>query len=611
MKKNIILILSIGCVGAFAINSAKYDLLGRNVSKSASPLVYKTNVLLEKKNKSFNALAKQSETKITPINGAFIQSKPYYKNYAHYYVNENYELNGKSVSKKQYFESVNDYERNYPPRKNYNAKGESFEKRDWEGVYSVKRGTGSASNKAKSPYEKNVVTEYYNFDWAGGWSGKIFPRDFVNGSFYLIPNSNDRIGVYLVGDTSPYDASSNKVLNACKKGDYIYRYDQQADILGVRSVLNHFSSNSDLFYYDYECDKLTGATMQYPVRPDVHSIHMGVHVNSLAADEVGDGKYNERAAYLDDYIYENRMIEIVAAGNLATTPTSNNGNGFMRKSASALNAITVGAVDVGKNQITAYSSWKNPQYTSGEKKSFDKPEIYGYTNFYTTEKNYIFTNKKSNKTYERSANYGGTETAAAYIGGMVESLLSYEPFYKWHPEVVKALLLTSSNINVLPTSYRGNDFLYTKDNKNLVIGATNYLNVFMGNTSRYWIANTASEFMKKDKDGKYYLEFKEDVTSYESQRIAISWLSKSSYAKSKGRTPQDFDIFIYDEKGKEIAKSTTGDNPFELVDFSTSSDYVTVKIKLDRNDGERIILGYNFFDWTKVDYSMLGEPVGF
>ena len=116
--------------------------------------------------------------------------------------------------------------------------------------------------------------------------------------------------------------------------------------------------------------------------------------------------------------------------------------------------------------------------------------------------------------------------------------------------------------------------------------------------------------MKDKEDGKPYFTFKEKVNGNH-LRIAISWLSKSSYAVSKGRTPQDFDLYVYDENGKEVGKSTTGDNPFELVDVKLDTGWyttITIKIKLHRDDGERILLGYNLFDYWFT--SMEGCPVG-
>lgn len=59
--------------------------------------------------------------------------------------------------------------------------------------------------------------------------------------------------------------------------------------------------------------------------------------------------------------------------------------------------------------------------------------------------------------------------------------------------------------------------------------------------------------------------------------------------------PQDLDLFVFQD-GALIASSEDAKNPFELVDFTTtSSSDLTIVIKRVRNaKADNVILGYNF-----------------
>lgn len=599
MNKKLSLIMAVACVGAGA--AANYDLLGRQISKSASPVVSKTDALKAKQSSENHFLAKQSEAKITPLSGSLEQVTWCEKGRkASQYTT--YWYNGEEIrSQNDYLNKVNKYEASYGPRNNYKGSGEQQTKQNLSLSFSTNTGkilsVSGTEYKEKSRLEKNATTTYKKLDLTYPWEYDIDYRYFS-----VVDTYKGTTGVYIVEDTAPNGTNTGKLLNGCGKNNRSSRQDTQFGALQTSFTMGIFSSRPDIYYYDYECDVIKGKATQFPLKSTLDSkkIYMGVHTNGL--NEYGDGRYNDRAAYLDDYIYETRMIEVVAEGNLGTNPNSGGWTGETRKTASALNAITVGAVESATNKVAAYNGWKNPTYATGEKKSYDKPEIYGYTNYFMHNYyGYSIKNEKTGSVFEYTPTYDGTETAATYVGGIVNSLLSKEPFYRWHPEVVKALLLTSSDIDVMPKDKNGNidyhnkKFEYKKNNSNLVLGATDYKKVFAGNHSRYWIANNFDEIKTgKDSDGRPILTFKERLSWFgDTYRIAIAWLSKSSYAIEKGRTPQDFDLSVLDSKGNVLAQSTTGDNPFELLEFTTDLDEVTIKIKLYRDDGERILLGYN------------------
>ena len=595
MNKKKIIACTLACVAMGVCAATNYDLLGRKGSEMNSPMVYRNVDYAKAKNDVKHVLAKQAETAVTPATGRLEQFAGCVKKNG-WWVNDDvstsYWFNDEKLTQSQYLSKVNTYEKNYAPRKKYSGSGEKQSKWDIKPLFSGSKGTFPKYRDdiyyEKSRLERNATTAYKKLDLSHPWASSI---------------ARNETGVYLAGDAAPYYASEDKVLNGCNKGNQIHKRDSHIDVLGADAMFKYFAVNPSTYYYDYECDHSAEKKTQFPLWSVLKSksIYMGIHTNSL--EEWDDGLYNDQAAYFDDYIYENRMIEIAAAGNFAKTPSDDNANGHIRKTAAAMNAITVGAAESVSGKVAPYSSWKNPTFASGKKKSYDKPEIYGYTNYYKYfEQSDIIQNLNSGRTFEYFPAYGGTVTAAMYIGGLVESLLSNEPFYRWHPEVVKAMLLTSSSIDVMPkdnngkVNYVGNDFIFAgeKSNKNLVIGTTNSNRLFKGHRSRYWIANTADEVMTVDGDGKSYLTFEENVEYNVTYRIAISWLSKGSNAKSLGQIPQDFDLYVYDSNGNELAKSETGSNPFEIVEIdSKNNEKIFIKIKLYRNNGERVLLGYD------------------
>lgn len=602
MNKKLPIIMAAACVGAGV--AANYDLLGRQISKSASPVVSKTDALKAKQSSVHHVLAKQSEAPVTLATGR-LEQETWCEKRSKASQQTTYWFNDEEFgSLDAYLNKVNKYEASYSPRNNYNGSGEKQTKKDLALSFSTNRGkmlsVSGTDYLEKSRLEKNKTTTYKKLDIFSPW---LFDLDYKY--FSVVNTYKGTTGVYVVDDTAPNDAESKKLLNSCGKNNRSSRQDTQFGANQTAYTMGVYSYRPDIYYYDYECDQIKGKATQFPLKSTLDSkkIYMGVHTNGL--NEYGDGQYNDRAAYLDDYIYETRMIEIVAEGNLGTNPNSGSWTGETRKTAAALNAITVGAVESATNKVAAYNGWKNPTYAkavSGEKKGYDKPEIYGYTNYFMQNAyGYSIKNEKTGSVFEYTPTYDGTETAATYVGGIVNSLLSKEPFYRWHPEVVKALLLTSSDIDVMPKDkngkidYHNKKFEYKKDNSNLVLGATDYRKVFAGNHSRYWIANNFNEIKTGTEDGKPVLSFTERLPMFGGKfRVAIAWLSKSSDAIAAGRTPQDFDLTVLDSRGNVLAKSTTGDNPFELVEFSSEmSGEVTIKIKLYRNDGERVLLGYN------------------
>lgn len=124
-------------------------------------------------------------------------------------------------------------------------------------------------------------------------------------------------------------------------------------------------------------------------------------------------------------------------------------------------------------------------------------------------------------------------SSTPFTAAIVADLMDRYPFYKWHPEVVKALLIT-----------------FTESN----------------------------------------------ITKVKRYRIAISWLSNGTYVYESGNLPQDINLIVR-QNGSVIASSKSIYNPFELVDFVAKNDGdLEITIDRYTNRGGRVLLGYNLVE---------------
>ena len=186
------------------------------------------------------------------------------------------------------------------------------------------------------------------------------------------------------------------------------------------------------------------------------------------------------------------------------------------------------------------------------------------------------------KTY--NGTFDGTSASTPYTAAMAADVLSQHPFFKTHPEMFKALMMTGSTVQITGASTRD------RDNYSRIKRIPQYSNMGWDTRSAYWNGSNSS-FFGTDST----ISFVEtEIVSGAHYRIAISWLSSGGYVRSNKMLPQDMDLFIY-QNGQLIDSSESPDNPFELVDFTTSSSNdLTIVIKRKRNAGtDQIALGYN------------------
>lgn len=305
-------------------------------------------------------------------------------------------------------------------------------------------------------------------------------------------------------------------------------------------------------------------------------------LNSQAKD------YPLESKSIDDFIYYTRTIEFGSAGN----------NGLedgrqISEVAQGVNVISVGAIHkTAQNKLTYHktSSWRNPSFPkrSGVNYSglsYVKPEVAYYADLLFPNDAYKVGPARHLPSY-----FSYTSSATPHLAASIAILLDRFPFYKWHPEVVKALLLTSS---VKPIE---NAAAHDRDNVNdgVAMGVPDGKVMFENNRSRFWNGNNGDFF---NQDGEIEIVEK-NIKKGKRYRVAIAWLSRGSYVYEYGRIQQDIDLYLYrGNHSNYVAYSGSMANPFEIIDYTaTDNSDLRIVIRRDRNSGGRVLLGYNFVE---------------
>ena len=297
--------------------------------------------------------------------------------------------------------------------------------------------------------------------------------------------------------------------------------------------------------------------------PNPDTVSPAIDIGSQSWSYTATGNYDIYAMLMDDYIYEYRVTNFVAAGNKKTSQETFN----VKSPGIAVNAITVGAVNPRNNSYDNYSRWINSNIGN------QKPELANYAEFY-------FYNALS----EYSGNFDGTSAATPYTAAMAADLMTQYPYMKRHPEVVKAYMLVQNGLTI----YGG--YNYDQDNNTEAALTIPYYNNQPDVTNyTYWNGNNDCCF-----SGDGSIELTETgIQAGHRYKIAIAWLVPGSYILQNGYLPQDIDIDVY-QGNTLVAYSISGTNPFEMVDFTTqSSQDLRIVIKRFSNSGYgKVALGY-------------------
>ena len=285
-----------------------------------------------------------------------------------------------------------------------------------------------------------------------------------------------------------------------------------------------------------------------------------------------------KSRFIDDFVYNTRTIEIASAGNEGMYNYAN-----FSENARGVNVISVGAVH---NDLTydRSSSRVNPSYPKSDS-TYAKPEIANYADLLFPQAD-VFTVSKGSRTDVLTPFFRQTSSATPYTTATVALLLEKFPFYKWHPEVVKALLITSSVKKINDAEQHDQDNVEYK----VAMGVPDGKAMAQNNRSRFWNGNNEEFF---NSNGQ--ISFTEsDIEPNKKYRVAIAWLSSGTYVSESGRLSQDLDLYV-NQNGVRVGYSNSYANPFEFVEFTSNSDRpVTITISRFRNDGGRVLLGYNF-----------------
>ena len=500
-----------------------------------------------------------------------------------------YKLNGNTVTESSFLAAAERYESNDKSRNNY------FAPRVTRGKTNYTLVKGKYNYYETSP-KGSFVSGGYRVDNAT-FLGIGSHKSALGLSYGNVWDHGGKgVSVLLMGEGVPMLHYSRNVISTRYPGNSQYRsLEDRWKINRYGQLLNYIAPDACYMGYDVVSDHERGYRPTYPTQllktftsvdgDQCGPLYIGAHVytNTKTTEY---NSYSDEAAVLDDYIYNTRIIQFASAGD-ATHPNS---------AAFATNAITVGSVDRfnGPDMAGDYY-WKNAIFGRNGAQIV-KPEILGFNHIYLQD----------DKTYESvNATTGAREyvshpvvsknnsaSAAIFMAGMAADLLAAQPFYKWHPEVVKALMITSSVYMIKNPQFDSDN----NDKPSAVVGhkiPQFSANMMDQNVSRYWLGNHSDHFVGNK------ITFSESIEKNKTYRIAIAWLSRGDCSIYGNRLQQNMTLKVtaVDKDGKKYNTytSTLDNSGYQVVEFNApvEGDYEVEIVRSERGGNERVILGYN------------------
>ena len=332
---------------------------------------------------------------------------------------------------------------------------------------------------------------------------------------------------------------------------------------GVVTTLQQTAPNAQIYGFGTRDDSIPNPYLYNP------NIVIGSHSWSTDAT----GAYTPICARYDAFVYDERVTNFFAASN-----QSNLQQDFHVKSpAIAPNVIAVGAVSPTNFHFKPYSRHVNPNLGN------QKPEIGNYAEFIFPVI-VGFTDSDGNTW---NGQFDKTSAATPYTAGIAADLFSQHSFFKWHPEVVKAHFLASEKTPIIDAD----DF--DEDNMTIAKKIPVYTSIAWNHRIAYWNDDNDCCF-----DANNKITFVEsDIGANIHYRIAIAWLTNPDYIATYNTLSQDLDLRVY-QNNQLIAYSISSNDPFEVVDFTTTSNAdLTIEILRYANSGDDdVILGYSFWN---------------
>lgn len=505
------------------------------------------------------------------------------KTWAMFNTNTNkYYLNGYMRSQENYFSAIDNFEANDAPRNSYSKINYTHS----QAQYPSK--SGSCTVVSKTDNEKYYSERELTFDMLHLGYLKHLSNGAIVKKDCSWPESASTCGaginMYNIVADNPITLSSNN----CTSSNVTYNYKYGIQHYYANSVLKGVSPNVTVTPINEGSARAIGHYVTRPQNPYSNGQHIG---NSITSTTTNVTLYNDEAAEQDNYIYHNRVIEFA--------PFSINGQ--KTGAGISLNAISVGASN--DDFAVLLPSPTKPKFANKQGAEYTKPEIYVPAYTYNTENDYTRGIKHDGNTVDFMAVSDGWG-ASTIAAGLAADLLSKNPFYKWHPEVVKALMLTAYNPNNQVLRVNTDNiyqFNYNMLNNATVLSGKNvplFDEMVRNNVSRYWYGNNGDFFNSNE---TYH--FTETVEPGARYNIAIAWLVSGRYANENRHLSSNYQLRILNNNtGALIAETTSaaGLATFRQKSITVPAGVTQLKIEIKRtrNTGDRVILGYNMHKVT-------------
>ncbi|MCQ2107200.1 MAG: S8 family serine peptidase [Fibrobacter sp.] len=388
----------------------------------------------------------------------------------------------------------------------------------------------------------------------------IFTLSEINTHAHSNDYKGEGIGIFFDEEGKPKNSNVNTAY---------YRFDslcisvsEKSHATGVATVLQKTAPKA--FIYGF-CN--------FEALPNPFIYDPNIMIGSHSWSTTPSNYYTPLEYQYDSYTYNYRIVNFFAAGNQVIL----NEDFYVKSPALTPNVIAVGAISPTNSRYKAYSRHINPNT------DIQKPEVANYAEF-------IFPNTETftdDENHTWNGRFDKTSAATPYTAGITADLFSQHPFFKGHPELVKAHFLAAEKIPIVGAD----DF--DEDNSTVAKGIATYSSLAWNHRLRYWNDENSCCFDNNNK-----ITFTESgILSNSHYRIAISWLTHPNYILNNGTLSQDIDLRVY-QNNRLIAYSNSSHDPFEVVDFITSSNAdLTIEIERYANSGDdNVILGYSFWN---------------
>lgn len=603
--KKITIAIAIGVLAAYATTSEntvtlKRDILGRSLGDVQKKPVLVKNTKINKE----KTLAKASNNTTTSTSAVPISIAPgFYSSMANLYNPNATEPNLSRTATATY---INDKSTNYQDKFDFNGhsnislnefknKAQNFEDyyTNFIGNYStplillpynyMHPYDATQYTYSFGAYMPDIQSDYYSdhgdyFMTRNGAFSVTGIRNSAHDKGYIGAGQN----MFFMSEGAPFPAYVNYVQKAsCHQSQY-RGFNKAEELTYNVTVANEVAIFAGLFVYDAACANSDRFYTRLPDNPRTENLSVGVHDYSVIGFNTQSNAspnlvYGEEAAILDDFIYQNRTIDFASMANR---------NNF----ALANNAISVAAYNHHDRIMTKHDD-VNPKFNNG--KNYIKPEISAMTKLYLNSHRKITKHASNGVNYTGDAKTSYASVAPTLAAAMITDLISVNPFYKWHPEVVKALLLTTGEDLIQANRYTKNNYLDGK--VEVGMRSPNFTSMIKGNRSRYWIGNNNS-FFNNNK-----IEFVEkNLVKGKKYRVAIAWLNSGKYQIANNEIQQDLDLSVTttnENNRQSITSSMSYANSYEILEFEnpTNND-VQITISRYKNHGGRVMIGYNIHE---------------